>query len=204
MRRALDELPAPAERILDIGCGHGRFAALLRERCSRASYWGVDASAQLVALARARGDLIPGAQFSQVDVIESADAIPAGPFDLIGAFGVIHHVPSEAGRSALLRALAARLSPGGTLCVAFWRTTGDEDPIKRVPWASAEIDERELEAGDRLLRFDIDPRVFRFAHFADEAELARLASAPGLPLAMRFDSDGAGGIANAYLSWRRA
>ena len=204
MRRTLDELPAPPQRILDVGCGHGRFAALLQERGSCASYWGIDASAELVALARERSDLIPGAQFARVDVIEDAQAIPAGPFELIGAFAVIHHVPIEAQRAALLRALSARLAPGGTLAVAFWRTTADEDSAKRVPWQSAEIDERELERGDRLLRFDTDPRVFRFAHFADEAELARLASAPGLPLAARFDSDGAGGIANAYLSWRRA
>lgn len=204
MRRTLDELPAPPRSVLDVGCGHGRFAALLRERGSSASYWGVDGSAELVALARERSDLIPGARFARVDLIEAAHAIPDGPFDLIAMFAVIHHVPIEAQRIALLRVLAARLAPGGTLAVAFWRTTADEDPQKRVPWLNAEIDERELEPGDRLLRFDTDPRVFRFAHFADEAELARLESAPGLPLAARFDSDGAGGIANAYLSWRRA
>ena len=138
MRRTLDELPAPPQRILDVGCGHGRFAALLQERGSCASYWGIDASAELVALARERSDLIPGAQFARVDVIEDAQAIPAGPFELIGAFAVIHHVPIEAQRAALLRALSARLAPGGTLAVAFWRTTADEDSAKRVPWQSAE------------------------------------------------------------------
>jgi hypothetical protein len=46
--------------------------------------------------------------------------------------------------------------------------------------------------------------VFRFSHFADEAELERLARAVPLPLATRFDADGAGGSSNAYLLWRRA
>jgi SAM-dependent methyltransferase len=148
-------------------------------------------------------DLIAGASFARVDVIERADAIAAGPFDLIGMFGVLHHVPGEAARVALLRALAARLASGGTLAVAFWRTRADEEPAKRVPWESAGIEASDVEPGDRLLRFDTDASVFRFAHFADEPELARLASALELPLAGRFDSDGAGGVANAYLSWRR-
>ena len=114
MRRTLDELPAPPRSVLDVGCGHGRFAALLRERGSSASYWGIDGSAELVALARERSDLIPGARFSRVDLIEAAHAIPDGPFDLIAMFAVIHHVPIEAQRVALLRALAALA--GGRCC----------------------------------------------------------------------------------------
>jgi SAM-dependent methyltransferase len=203
MRRALDELPSPPRTILDVGCGHGRFAQLLRERGSSASYWGVDASAELIAIARARRDLIGGARFSRADVIEDASRVPRGPFDLIAMFGVIHHVPAEPARAELLRVLADRLAPGGTLAVAFWRTSADEDPAKRLPWEAAGIDSRELEPGDRLLRFDADPHVFRYAHFADEAELGRLAAALEIPLALRFDSDGSGGIANAYLLWRR-
>jgi SAM-dependent methyltransferase len=204
MRRVLESVPAPPRRVLDVGCGHGRFAQLLRERELDASYWGVDASAELISLARARSDLIAGASFARVDVIERARAIDAGPFDLIGVFGVLHHVPGEPARIALLRALAARLAAGGTLAVAFWRTLADEEPAKRVAWESAGIEPGDLEPGDRLLRFDTDASVFRFAHFADEPELARLASALGLPLATRFDSDGTGGIANAYLLGRRA
>lgn len=203
MRRVLEELPSPPRAVLDVGCGHGRFAQLLHERGSSASYWGVDGSAELLAIARARRDLVGGARFLQVDVIEDVGRVPTGPFDLIGMFGVIHHVPGERARIELLRALASRLAPGGTLAVAFWRTSADEDPAKRVPWEAADVDPLDLEPGDRLLRFDVEPQVFRFAHFADEPELERLAAALAIPLALRFDSDGSRGIANAYLSWRR-
>ncbi len=203
MKRLLDLLPEPPRRVLDVGCGHGRFAALLRERAPDASYCGIDGSAELIALAEQRDDLLARASFQRVDILADAAGIPAGPFDLIGVFGVIHHVPGEPRRAGLLRALAERLAPGGTLAVACWRTTADEDPAKRLPWERVAIDEGELEPGDRLLRFDVDPDVFRFAHFADDAELARLAGAMALPHAARFDSDGAGGIANAYLLWRR-
>jgi tRNA (uracil-5-)-methyltransferase TRM9 len=203
MRRTLDALPAPPRTILDVGCGHGRFAQLLCERGLDASYWGVDASAEMLAIARERRDAIAGARFTQLDVLENAAGLPEGPFDLIAMFGVIHHVPGESARVALLRALAARLAPGGTLAIAFWRLFFGEDVTRRVAWESAGVDARDLEPGDRLLRFDTDPGVYRFSHFADEPELMRLSSAPGPPLALRFDADGADGLGNAYLLWRR-
>jgi ubiquinone/menaquinone biosynthesis C-methylase UbiE len=41
------------KRVLDVGCGTGRLSAALQERGSRV--WGVDASPEMVALARERG-----------------------------------------------------------------------------------------------------------------------------------------------------
>jgi SAM-dependent methyltransferase len=201
MRRVLGALPAPPARVLDVGCGHGRFARLLRELGSAASYQGVDASDELLAIARERDDSPHDARWTRVDVIAEPAAIPTGPFDLIALFGVIHHVPGEAARAALLRALAERLAPGGTLAVAFWRRIEERDTARMVPWERAGVDARDLEEGDRLLRFDVDASAFRFSHFADEAELARLARAVELPLAERFDADGVGG--NTYFLWRR-
>ena len=47
---------AGATRLLDVGCGTGRFAVLAAERLG-ARVWGVDASAEMLTTARAR----PGA-----------------------------------------------------------------------------------------------------------------------------------------------
>ena len=92
--------------------------------------------------------------------------------------------------------------PGGTLAVAFWRTTGD-DERRHLDWGSVGIDPAELEPGDRLQTFDADSEVPRFAHFSDEAELERMERAADLPLTLRFDSDGGDRLSNAYLLWRR-
>jgi SAM-dependent methyltransferase len=203
MLRVLHELPAKPGSVLDVGCGHGRFAALVREAAPGARFLGVDASLELLALARGRSDVPADAEWRRVDVLAEPEAIPRGPFDLVTLFGVIHHVPGEARRGALLRRLGERVAPGGTLALAFWTTAGDEDASRRVPWALAGVDAAELEPGDRLLRFGEDPLVNRFAHFADAAELLRVEAAPGLPCVLRFASDGAGGVSNAYFLWRR-
>ena len=202
MRQVLDRLGPRRMRILDIGCGHGRFAALVHERGVVASYLGVDASETLLEIARTRADLPPGAEFGRADLVAAPEGVPAGPFDLVAVFGVLHHVPSEAHRLALVRSLAERLAPGGTLAVAVWRTHGDDDR-RRVDWSHLEIDPSDLEPGDRLQTFDGRLDQLRYAHFADDAELGRIAAAPGLPLRDRFEADGGSGVANAYLLWTR-
>ncbi|MCP3983767.1 MAG: class I SAM-dependent methyltransferase [bacterium] len=199
MERVLQELPRRPDSVLDVGCGHGRFAAQLHALGMDPDYLGVDGSAALLELAAARSDLPARCRFLEVDILEAPRAIPEGPFDLIALFGVLHHVPGEARRQTLLRSLGERVAPGGTLALAFWRARGD-DVARQRPWSDAGLCDDDVEPGDRLLSFDRRPDVFRYAHFADDAELVRVEPAPGLPLALRFT---AGDAANAYFIWRR-
>lgn len=202
MERVLRELPTPPRSVLDVGCGHGRFAAQLHAMGETPEYTGVDGSAALLELAAARTDVPAHCRWLQSDLEDDPSALPEGPFDLISLFGVLHHVPGEARRMTLLRCLGERVAPGGTLALAFWRTQGDSIERQR-PWSDAGLCDADVEPGDRLLSFDRRPDVTRYAHFADDAELTRVEPAPGLPLALRFASDGAGCATNAYFLWRR-
>ena len=202
MKQLVAGLGPGKRRVLDVGCGHGRFAALLHERDIVDAYLGVDASPALLEIARSRDDLPPCAKFGSADVVADPGSIPTGPFDLIVVFGVLHHVPSEARRIGLVRILTGRLAPGGTLAVAIWRIDGDADH-RRVDWSHLHIDEDDLEPGDRLQTFDGRLELLRYAHFADDTELDRIAAAPDLPLSDRFEADGGTGVANAYLLWTR-
>jgi SAM-dependent methyltransferase len=103
--------PAAGRRTLDIGCGEGRIGRWLAERGHHMA--GIDASAELVAAARAAGgydELIHG------DASAAPLPWPNGTFDLAVAFMVLQDMPDGA---ACIAEIARVLAPGGTLCLAL-------------------------------------------------------------------------------------
>lgn len=203
----LGHLPADALRVLDVGCGHGRFAAYLADRGLRGSYVGLDASEPLLAEARRRP--LPGfrRELRHHDVV----ADPPGPplagrrFDLIALFGVLHHLPGLGRRQRLLRDLAERLAPGGLLALTAWQFAAFARFQARVlPWedynrsAGQAIDTRQLEPGDHLLRWGAEDETVRYCHFADAAELEALLGELSLARVAAYAADGREGDLNRY------
>ena len=197
--------------VLDVGCGDGRFAQFLAAHAvSPRSYLGVDSSPALLAHARGRA-LDPSYRFEHFDFVSTpiADHLASAPFELIALFGVLHHVPGCAQRAALIRALAAQLSPGGYLVFTVWRL--DEDPrfASRVitfadfnQSATEPIDLEQLERGDHLLRWDDQAARVRYCHFPDSNELHQLIAHSGLTEHMRFRADGHLNRMNEYVVLR--
>ena len=100
-----------ARRLLDAGCGTGRFAALAAERL-HGRVWAVDASARMLTEARARpGARRVGWRRAPLERLPFRD----GWFDAATAQLVIHLVED---RAAALSELARVLGPGGRLVVA--------------------------------------------------------------------------------------
>ena len=194
-----------AVRVLDVGCGHGRFAgwtaATLAPRAHALT--GDDASEPLLEQARRTGP--PGARWQTGDVIAAPDALPSGPFDLVALLAVIHGVPGRERRRTLLDACAARVAPGGRLVVTTWLRGESE---RAVDWnsyssrADMPIDCAQLEPGDRLIPWGPGDRVVRYFHFFDDSELASWTT--GLPLALesRYRADGHTGDQNEYFVFR--
>jgi len=109
-------------RILEIGCGHGLFAAYLSLGSGQRSVLGVDIDAAKISQARmAAGRGCARGADLRVDV-GSAGHIPAGPWDAIVIVDVLYLLADEAQRS-LLAGCARELAPGGVLVVKEMGTT---------------------------------------------------------------------------------
>jgi len=204
-------------RVLDLGCGNGRFARFLLDRLPRVlHYVGLDASQPL--LAHARSILTPPkSQFEwhEWNFLDNAfpSPIESRVFDLVVLFGVIHHVPSFALRRCLLERAAARLAPNGILALAFWRFQEDSRFKRRIiPWEEfnrlgssemPEVDPTQLEPGDTLLAWGQQEGELRYCHAVDAGEEQRLLQALSLvPLADYF-ADGRAGNLNHYRILKR-
>jgi ubiquinone/menaquinone biosynthesis C-methylase UbiE len=93
-------------RVLDAGCGTGRFAAAL---ASQARVWGIDASAEMLAVARER--IPPNVRLK----LARAEEPPFKDqwFERLVYWLVIHLLD----RPAAFRAAHRLLAPGGSACV---------------------------------------------------------------------------------------
>ena len=114
---------------------------------------------------RARADADERHEYRRCDVLEPSLFVPRSRrFDLIVAFGLLHHIPSLAARSRLLGRCARALGPRGVLALSFWQFADDARfQRKIIPWADfnrtadVAIDESELEPGDFLMRWGSKP-----------------------------------------------
>jgi ubiquinone/menaquinone biosynthesis C-methylase UbiE len=104
----------PSDRILDLGCGTGIVARVLRERLGGAArITGVDIHAGMLAKAQS---IAP-----DIDWVEaSAVALPFanGSFEVVFAQQVLQFVPD---RVAAMREIRRVLVPGGRLIASTWR-----------------------------------------------------------------------------------
>lgn len=131
-----------ALRILDLGCGNGRFYGFLRDRLTGPLvYRGIDQSPVLIEHARERygrdecrfevGDVLHGDYQCDEHATGSlphpsdADADSARGFDLVVCFGVFHHVATPGARRALFQTLLDRRRSGGLAVASFWHFMRD-------------------------------------------------------------------------------
>lgn len=182
-------------RVLDVGCGNGRFGVYLAESLARPiDYTGLDNNPALLAFARSSlGEAgLASMQCIEQDIVTDP---PSGQYDLVALFGVIHHIPGAAARQAFMQALAGCVAPGGTLAFASWRFYEYERFRQRVvPWP----DDIAVEKHDYLLDWRRGERALRYCHYVDDAEQHLLEGATGLSPVGSYRADGFSGAVNAY------
>lgn len=179
-------------KILDIGCGNGRLAQRLDREKLQLRYVGIDATAELVELAAARGARLCDvhAAFRVADITRQNWNTDLRDFDLAIALAVLHHVPSFEMRVKVLSDIRTSLKPTGKFLMTNWKF--DENARLRgkiVPWSTVEIDGRTLEPGDALIVWKRGGTGYRYVHLIAPDEVERLAHNAGFRIEKQFYAD---------------
>ncbi len=116
-RRALEPWLkiAPGTRVLDIGCGIGRWSRLLAARGARVT--GIDLSPTMVAEAERRAAASGLSSRCRFLVQDSAALEAAGPFDLILCVTVLQHILDVGALRSALQRMTQHLGPQGRLVI---------------------------------------------------------------------------------------
>lgn len=142
------------EKILDLGCGTGRFTAALAKKFS-AKVTGVDPSFKLLKVARERDATEKRITY----LVGTAESIPCTePFDLIFMSMVYHHLP-DTGQA--LAEMARLLSPSGILAIRN-ATAEDIDYNELFQFfpEARRIEQERMPAADHLI-LEVEKGPFR-------------------------------------------
>ncbi|MFH1173413.1 MAG: class I SAM-dependent methyltransferase [bacterium] len=102
------------DQVLDVGCGNGRFLAVLEDRDIECT--GLDNCQPLLDIAQ---DNFKGrAKFVKGDVLDLP--FTDSRFSVVVCIAVLHHIPSKQLRKQAISELKRVLKPGGTLILAVW------------------------------------------------------------------------------------
>jgi tRNA (cmo5U34)-methyltransferase len=94
-KRAIDAIPFPPSRVLDLGIGTGETTRRLLERYPDAAVTGLDSSPEMVFRARELG--------IEVRLARMEDPLPDGPWDLVISVLAVHHLTDDGKRDLFRR-----------------------------------------------------------------------------------------------------
>ncbi len=109
------------EKILDLGCGNGRFSQYLENTC----YAGVDFSEELIKQARER---FPNKHFQQGDALNLPFA--DNTFDKVYSIAMIHQIPGKINREKALEEIRRVTKKNGTAFLTVWNIKKNDKVLK--------------------------------------------------------------------------
>lgn len=193
------------EKILDLGCGNGRFASFLKDNLnSEFCYKGIDSNFFLLNKAEQTFGKNDNISFVQSDVLFD-DMDKSDKYDLIAVFGVMHHIPSFKKRVQFLSYCRNLLNEGGILTISLWNFVDDARiSKKKAEWSEIGLNRSDIDENDYLLTWDRGERALRYCHYFSENEQEILVENGGLKLLVRFNAEGKDGNLNTYLVLEKA
>lgn len=203
-------------RVLDLGCGHGRWATFHFQHLplpQKMSYLGIDQNPALLALAdqelaayrQAQPDRF-NYQLLEVDLVSTLlNQQPILPitqpkFDLIIAMGLWHHLPGATTRRSLLTAAHQLLAPQGQLVIAAWQfITEPRLKARLIDPSTLGLNTNDLEPNDYFLDWRAGQTAVRYCHATSEAEITADFAATNWKIEQTFKADGQSQQLNLYV-----
>jgi tRNA (uracil-5-)-methyltransferase TRM9 len=193
-------------RVLDLGCGNGRFAQFLLSLGLQIEYVGVDFSQNLIDTAHPELKLNPNITLIAGNMFEYLQSEVAN-FDLIVSFGVLHHIYSIPKRNEFFDQIANLSHLNTDIILTTWQFMDSPELAKKVLSTEQMMSITELvDTGiidclgdqDYILDWNRGVRAFRYGHYYLKSEIASLATAAGLKIVSDFLDDGKNGNGNRY------
>ena len=178
MRLALPYLK-PKMRILDLGCGPGRYYELMPKGVE---YVGLDISKGLLMLAK---NHYPKAKFINGDMTNERVWKKVGKFDAIFVFACFHHLMSVKDREKTTKFIYEHLKDSGILMIVVWNLLPekydkyrqkDEKQLK-IPW--------HISNGKKIIK-----TINRDCYAFDPEELKKLVEKQGFKVEKEFFTHG--------------
>ena len=136
-KRALIEQadPEPGQRVLDLGCGTGTLALMVKRAQPGAEVVGLDADLEILEQARAKAREA-GAEIQLDRGFSTELPYEDGSFDLVLSTLFFHHL-AGADKRRTAAEIARVLRPGGELHVADWGRP--QDPLMRAAFGAVRL-----------------------------------------------------------------
>lgn len=206
--KKLDQNSRGQIRILDLGCGNGRFGIFLAIQLPQLKmfYVGVDNSQELLQVAKIRHtNQQIQAQLVKLDLVEllltGKLLVELKPFkpDFISALGLLHHIPSLKLRAQLMADLGQVVNENGYLTFTTWNFLENKRFKKKImDPAKFDLNPDELEENDVILDWQRGQTAHRYCHYTDRTELQQLIHTSDLKKISQFKADGKNGKLNTY------
>jgi len=190
----------PPYRVLDLGCGNGRFVNVIKEKGGQ--YFGTDVSGELIEIAK---QTYSNENFQTTEPLKLP--FPNEYFDAIFSIAVFHHIPSNDFRLEFLKEAKRVLKPVGFLILTVWKPKSKKEKLLKAGFLFKKIFglNRSLDFGDVIEPWFGQNKGERYFHCFSKRELVNLAKEAGFEIVnIGVVSNEKGNRNNIYLVAQKA
>ncbi|MEK7104199.1 MAG: methyltransferase domain-containing protein [Patescibacteria group bacterium] len=166
-----------SDKVLDLGCGNGRFVDIIKEKGGE--YFGTDVSENLINIAK---ENYPHESFQTTESLK----LPFSDncFDIIYSIAVLHHIPSKDFRLEFLQEAKRVLKLGGLFVLTVWKPKDKQERFLKAKFLLKKIFglARGLDFGDVVEPWFGNNKGERYFHCFIEAELTKLLRQTGFEI----------------------